>query len=108
MREEQSQSKKCKGRRAFYRQVIASNQPYEKVIGALEARLGPAQNWAAIGQQAAATHASWEQFTQVAREVEQKLEALVAEVTAGDGMEQTILVTGSTSGFGRLVLDFTT
>jgi uncharacterized protein (DUF302 family) len=46
--------------------VISSNQPYEKVIGALEARLGPAQNWAAIGQQAAATHASWEQYTQMA------------------------------------------
>ena len=44
--------------------VIESNQPYEKVVGALEVRLGPAQNWAAIGQQAAAAHASWEQFTQ--------------------------------------------
>ena len=28
--------------------VVASNQPYDKVIGALEARLGPAQDWAAI------------------------------------------------------------
>jgi uncharacterized protein (DUF302 family) len=44
--------------------VVESNQPYEKVVGALEARLGPAQDWAAIGQQAAAAHASWEQFTQ--------------------------------------------
>ncbi len=44
--------------------VVESNQPYEEVVGALEARLGPAQDWAAIGQQAAATHASWEQFTQ--------------------------------------------
>ncbi len=44
--------------------VVESNQPYEKVVGALEARLGPAQDWAAIWQQAAAAHASWEQFTQ--------------------------------------------
>jgi hypothetical protein len=28
--------------------VIASNQPYDKVVGALEARLGPAQDWVAI------------------------------------------------------------
>jgi len=32
--------------------AVASNQPYEKVVGALEARLGLAQNWAAIRQQA--------------------------------------------------------
>jgi uncharacterized protein (DUF302 family) len=44
--------------------VIASNQPYEKVIGALDARLGPAQDWTAIRQHVAAAHASWEQFTQ--------------------------------------------
>jgi uncharacterized protein (DUF302 family) len=44
--------------------VIASNQPYEKVIGSLEARLGPVQDWTAIGQHVAAAHASWEQFTQ--------------------------------------------
>ena len=46
--------------------VIESNQPFEKVVGALEARLGPGQDWTAIGQQAAAAHASWEQFTQEA------------------------------------------
>ena len=46
--------------------VVASEQPYEKVIDALKARLGPRQDWAAIGQQAAATHASWEQFTKEA------------------------------------------
>jgi uncharacterized protein (DUF302 family) len=44
--------------------VVASEQPYEQVIDAVEARLGTPQDWAAIGQQAAATHASWEQFTQ--------------------------------------------
>src|SRR5260370_9784447 len=44
--------------------VVESNQPYEKVVGALEARLGTVQDWAAIGQQAAAAHASLEQFTQ--------------------------------------------
>ena len=44
--------------------VVASEQPYEQVIDALEARLGTPQDWAAIGQQATATHASWEQFTQ--------------------------------------------
>jgi uncharacterized protein (DUF302 family) len=46
--------------------VVASEQPYEKVIDALEARLGSRQDWAAIGQQVTATHASWEQFTQEA------------------------------------------
>ncbi len=44
--------------------VVASKQPYETVIGALEARLGPAQDWAAIWQPLAAAHASWEQITQ--------------------------------------------
>ena len=46
--------------------VVASNQPFEKVIDALEARLGPAQDWAAIWQPLAATHPSWEQITQQA------------------------------------------
>jgi uncharacterized protein (DUF302 family) len=44
--------------------VVASKQPYEQVINALEARLGPPQDWAAIWQQAVAAHVSWEQFTQ--------------------------------------------
>jgi uncharacterized protein (DUF302 family) len=44
--------------------VVESSQPYEKVVGALEARLGPTQDWAAIWQQAVVAHASWEQFTQ--------------------------------------------
>jgi uncharacterized protein (DUF302 family) len=44
--------------------VVASNQPYEKVIDALEARLGPPQDWAAVWQPLAAAHASWEQITQ--------------------------------------------
>jgi hypothetical protein len=38
--------------------VVASEQLYERVIAALEARRGPPQDWAALGQQAAATHAS--------------------------------------------------
>ena len=44
--------------------VVASNQPYEKVLDALDARLGSVENWGAIGQQLAAAHASWEQVTQ--------------------------------------------
>ena len=44
--------------------VVASRQPYDQAIEALEARLGPPQDWAAVGQQAAAAHASWEEFTQ--------------------------------------------
>jgi uncharacterized protein (DUF302 family) len=48
--------------------VVASERPYEQVIAALEARLGPLQDWAALGQQATAAHASWEQFSQVVAE----------------------------------------
>jgi hypothetical protein len=29
--------------------VVASERPYEQVIAALEARLGPLQDWAALG-----------------------------------------------------------
>jgi uncharacterized protein (DUF302 family) len=42
--------------------VVESNHPFEKVVGVLEALLGPVQDWTTIGQQAAATHASWEQY----------------------------------------------
>lgn len=44
--------------------VVASNLPYEQVLDALEARLSPAQNWEAIGQQWMVANASWEQIMQ--------------------------------------------
>jgi uncharacterized protein (DUF302 family) len=46
--------------------VVASELPYEQVVERLQARLGPPQDWAAIGQQAADVHASWEQYTRAA------------------------------------------
>jgi len=48
--------------------VVASNQPYEKVIDALEARLGSAENWGTIGQQLIAANASQEQVAQTIEE----------------------------------------
>ena len=44
--------------------VVASSQPYEKVIDALESGLGPIQNWEEILQPLFATRASWEQIKQ--------------------------------------------
>jgi uncharacterized protein (DUF302 family) len=44
--------------------VVASKQPYDKVISALDALLGPVQQWPAIWHPLAAAHASWEQITQ--------------------------------------------
>jgi hypothetical protein len=44
--------------------IVASNQPYQQMIDALEARLGTPVNWKAIGQQVMDANASWEQFTQ--------------------------------------------
>jgi uncharacterized protein (DUF302 family) len=44
--------------------VVASNQPYQQVINALEARLGTPINWETVDQQSANPNASWEQFTQ--------------------------------------------
>jgi hypothetical protein len=41
--------------------VVASNQPYEKVSDVLEARLGSAENWEAIGEHLLAANASEEQ-----------------------------------------------
>ena len=40
--------------------VVASNQPYQQVIEAIEARVGPPIDWQAIGAQMT----SWEQFVQ--------------------------------------------
>ena len=48
--------------------VVASNQPYEKVIDALEARLGSVENWGRIGQQLIAANASQEQVAQTIEE----------------------------------------
>ena len=48
--------------------VVASNQPYEKVIDALEARLGPAENWEEIVRPLIAATASWELVTQTIEE----------------------------------------
>ena len=48
--------------------AVASNQPYEKVIDALEARLGSAENWETIGQQLIAANASQEQIAQTIEE----------------------------------------
>jgi hypothetical protein len=48
--------------------VVASNQPYEKVIDALEARLGSVENWGTIGQHLIAANASQEQVAQTINE----------------------------------------
>jgi uncharacterized protein (DUF302 family) len=48
--------------------VVESNQPYEKVIDALEARLGSKQDWEAIGRPLMAAHAPWEQIMQTIEE----------------------------------------
>jgi len=48
--------------------VVASNQPYEKVIDAFEARLGPAENWEEILRPLIAATASWELVTQTIEE----------------------------------------
>ena len=71
--------------------VVSSTLPYQQVIGTLESRLGTIA-WGKVGQQLFATHASWDQATQKLNrsweqvvcpssttQVEQKLEALVAE-----------------------------
>ena len=49
--------------------VVASNQPYEKVIDAFEARLGPAENWEEILRPLLAATASWELVTQTIEEL---------------------------------------
>ncbi len=48
--------------------VVASNQPYEKVIDAFEARLGPAENWEEIIRPLLMSKASWELVTQTIEE----------------------------------------
>ncbi len=48
--------------------VVESNQPYEKVSDALEARLGSAENWGAIGEHLLAANASEEQVAQTIEE----------------------------------------
>ncbi len=48
--------------------VVASNQPYEKVSDVLEARLGSAENWEAIGEHLLAANASEEQVAQTIEE----------------------------------------
>ena len=48
--------------------AVASNQPYEKVIDALEARLGLAENWGTIGQHLITDNASQEQVAQTINE----------------------------------------
>jgi uncharacterized protein (DUF302 family) len=48
--------------------VVASNQPFEKVIDALEARLGSVENWRTIGQHLIAANASQEQVAQTINE----------------------------------------
>jgi uncharacterized protein (DUF302 family) len=44
--------------------VVASSQPYEKVVNALEEQLGPIQNWGEILLPLFANRASWEQIKQ--------------------------------------------
>lgn len=44
--------------------VVSSKRPYQQVIDALEARLGPVVNWDAILHQAIDAKVSWEQLTQ--------------------------------------------
>jgi uncharacterized protein (DUF302 family) len=48
--------------------VVASNQPFEKLSDALEARLGAAENWGAIGERLLAESASEEQVAQTIEE----------------------------------------
>jgi hypothetical protein len=48
--------------------VVASNQPFEKVIDVLETRLGSAENRGAIGQHLIAANASQEQVSQTIEE----------------------------------------
>jgi uncharacterized protein (DUF302 family) len=48
--------------------VVASNQPYEKVIDAFEARLGPAEHWEEILRPLLLSKASWELVTQTIEE----------------------------------------
>jgi uncharacterized protein (DUF302 family) len=48
--------------------VVSSNQLYEKVIDALEARLGPAENWEEILRPLLLSKASWELVTQTIEE----------------------------------------
>ena len=48
--------------------AVASNQPYETVSDALEARLGAAENWGAIGEHLPAPNASEEQVAQTIEE----------------------------------------
>jgi uncharacterized protein (DUF302 family) len=48
--------------------VVTSDRQYQQVLDALDARLGPAQNWEAIGQQLMAANASWEQIVQAIEE----------------------------------------
>jgi uncharacterized protein (DUF302 family) len=44
--------------------VVASKRPYQQVIDALEARLGPGVNWNAMLHQLRDAKISWEQFIQ--------------------------------------------
>jgi uncharacterized protein (DUF302 family) len=44
--------------------VVAANQPYEKVIGALEKRLSAPKNWGEILQPLMVARASWEEVGQ--------------------------------------------
>ena len=44
--------------------VVASKRPYQQVINALEARLGPVVNWDEILHQLIDAKVSWEQLTQ--------------------------------------------
>jgi uncharacterized protein (DUF302 family) len=48
--------------------VVESSQPYEKVIDALEARLGTEQGWVAALQSSFAVNPSWEQVAQTIEE----------------------------------------
>jgi hypothetical protein len=48
--------------------VVASNQPYEKVIDAFEARPGQSENWEEIIRQLLKSKASWELVTQAIEE----------------------------------------
>jgi uncharacterized protein (DUF302 family) len=40
---------------------VTTNQPYDNVVAAFDARLGPAREWAAIIGQLLGAHASWQQ-----------------------------------------------
>jgi len=69
--------------------IVAFKLLYEQVINALKAWFGLPQDWVAIGQQTAASHASWEQST---REVicfplpGIKDKKLTTEARAGSGL----------------------